>query len=326
MRNEDELMRAGVVKTERIGFAGLGVMGGGMARNFLAKGYPLTVWNRTRQVADLVAAEGATVAGTPRELAATADVVVTSLATPAALESVAYGEDGLLAGARPGTCWIDTSTVGSVVSLNVAAAASRRGVDYLECPVTGSKDAARAGTLLAMIGGRRPVYERLEPILAVFAQRTVYVGPHGTASVLKLIGNTLISFMLEGLAEGAVLGAAAGIPLEKILEMVQASGFASPYWALKGGAMARRDFETNFSLDLLHKDQMLMLDEAASRHTPLPGLVAIHEVTSRARSLGFGAEDVAAQLKALERVAGVDFSRTPSNNNVRPTRSCGHVP
>jgi 3-hydroxyisobutyrate dehydrogenase len=318
MKRDDDSVKTEGSKVQRIGFAGLGIMGGGMARNFLAKGYPLTVWNRTRQVADLVASEGANVAGTPRELAATADVVVTSLATPAALESVAYGDNGLLAGARAGTCWIDTSTVGSVVSLKLAAAAGERGVDYLESPVTGSKDAARAGTLLAMIGGSRQVYERLAPILAVFAQRTVYVGPHGSASVLKLIGNTFNSFMLEGLAEGALLGAAAGIPLEKILEMVQASGFASPYWALKGGAMAKRDFETKFSLDLLHKDQALMLDEAASRHVPLPGLVAIHEVTSLGRSLGFGSEDVAAQLKALERVSRPDFTQTPSSH-VLPT-------
>lgn len=271
-----------------------------MARNFLAKGYPLAVWNRTRRVAERIAAEGAAVAATPRELAANADVLVTSLATPDALEAVARGDDGLLAGARAGTCWIDTSTVGSVLSRELAAAASERGVEYLESPVTGSKEAARTGTLLAMIGGSPPLFERLQPILAVFAKHTVYVGPIGSASILKLIGNTLISFMLEGLAEGAVLGAAAGIPLEKILEMVQASGFASPYFAFKGGAMARRDFETHFSLDLLHKDQKLMLEEASSRQVPLPGLEAIHGVTGRARSLGFGAEDIAAQLKALE--------------------------
>ena len=271
-----------------------------MARNFLAKGYPLTVWNRTRRIADGLAAEGAAVADTPRELASNADVLVTSLATPDALEAVAQGDDGLLAGARAGACWIDTSTVGSVLSRELAAAAGERGVQYLESPVTGSKEGARTGTLLAMIGGSHPLYERLQPILAVFAKTTVYVGPIGSASILKLIGNTLISFMLEGLAEGAVLGAAAGIPLEKILEMVQASGFASPYFAFKGGAMVRRDFETHFSLDLLHKDQKLMLEEASSRHVPLPGLEAIHQVTGRARSLGFGAEDIAAQLKALE--------------------------
>jgi 3-hydroxyisobutyrate dehydrogenase len=288
------------MKTQRIGLAGLGIMGGGMARNFLAKGYPLTVWIRTRRVADELAAAGAAVALTPRELAAGADVLITSLATPAALQSVAFGEDGLLAGARAGTCWIDTSTVGSLVSLKLATAAGEGGVEYLESPVTGSREAARTGTLLAMVGGNHQLLDRLEPILAVFAKQAIYVGPLGSASTLKLIGNTLISFMLEGLAEGAVLGAAAGIPLEKILEMVQASGFASPYFAFKGGAMARRNFETHFSLDLLHKDQNLMLEEGATRGVPLPGLEAIHLVTGRARALGFGAEDIAAQLKALE--------------------------
>ncbi len=120
---------------------------------------------------------------------------------------------------------------------------------------------------------------------------------------MKLVGNTIISFMLEGLAEGAVLGAKAGVSLETILEVVQASGFSSPYWTFKGGAMARRDFETHFSVDLLHKDQALTLAEGATRRVPLPGLAVIHQMTSAVRALGFGSEDIAAQIKAIENAA-----------------------
>lgn len=288
----------------RIGVAGLGLMGRGMAGNYLKKGFPLTVWNRTRAGCAALEDGGAQVAATPAELAAASDFVITALSDPAAVNEVALGSAGLLAGARPGMRWIDTSTIGSPAALAFGAACDARGVGFLEAPVTGSKNGARDGTLLVMTGGTPELHAQCEPILAAFAARSIYVGPLGSAAVVKLVGNTIISFMLEGLAEGAVLGAAAGISLEKILEIVQASGFASPYWNFKGGAMQRRDWETHFTLDLLHKDQALMLSEGAARRVPLPGLAAIHQVTSQARALGLGHEDIAAQLKAVEALAG----------------------
>lgn len=288
-----------------IGFAGLGIMGSRMARRFLTKGASLTVWNRTPAAAEALRQDGAMVARTPAELARRCDLVFTCLADPAAVRQVATGPDGLLAGARPGCRWVDTSTIGSAASLELAAAAAASGVAYLEAPVTGSKNGARDGTLLVMTGGPRELSDECEPHLRAFAARVIHVGPHGAGAVMKLIGNTILSFMLEGLAEGAVLGSRAGVPIETILEVVQASGFASPYWNFKGGAMARRDFETHFSIDLLFKDQGLMLGEGAARRVPLPGLVAIHEVTGAVRALGWGGQDIAAQIKAVEAAAGV---------------------
>ncbi len=283
----------------RIGFAGLGIMGTGMARNFLRKGYPLAVWNRTRAAAEPLEREGAVIAATPCELALRSSILVTSLATPEAVADVALGGEGLLAGAPPGLRWIETSTIGPRMSLELAAAARARGVDYLEAPVTGSKNGARDGTLLVMTGGPESLHRELEPVLRVFSERAIHVGGTGAAATMKLIGNTLISFMLEGLAEGAVLGERAGIPMETMLEVVQASGFASPYWSFKGTAMARRDFATHFSLDLLYKDQALMLALAAEKGVAMPGLAKIHEMTGKARELGFGGEDISAQIKAL---------------------------
>lgn len=284
----------------RVGVAGLGIMGSGMAGNFLRKGFSVAVWNRTRERAAPLAAAGAAMVSAPRALAQASDVVVTCLADPDAVAAVALGPDGLLAGAAKGLRWIETSTIGSVASLALAKAADAAGVDYLEAPVTGSKIGARDGTLLAMTGGPRELHDACEPVIRAFAAKVIHVGPHGAAAVMKLIGNTIISFMLEGLAEGAVLGAAAGLELDKILEVVQASGFASPYFAFKGGAMSRRDFATHFSVDLLHKDQTLALAESRTRGVAMPGLRAIHQVTSEVRALGFGHEDIAAQLKGVE--------------------------
>ena len=275
-------------------------MGAGMARNFLAKGFPLTVWNRTRSAAEPLGREGAAIATSPRELAAASDIIVTSLSNPEAVAAVALGDDGLLAGARPGLRWIETSTIGPRASREMAAAAQARGVEYLEAPVTGSKNGARDGTLLVMTGGPQALHDELEPVIRAFAAKVIRVGGTGQASIMKLIGNSLISFMLEGLSEAAVMGDKAGIPMEKMLEVVQASGFASPYWSFKGTAMARRDFETHFSLDLLHKDQALMLALAEEKGVAMPGLAAVHGMTGKARALGLGGEDIAAQVKAVE--------------------------
>lgn len=171
--------------------------------------------------------------------------------------------------------------------------------------MTGSKLGAEKGTLLFMTGGRRETHEELLPLLLAMGAKAVYCGGDGQASVAKLVGNTFISFMLEGLCESAVLARRAGLPLETLLEVVMASGFSSPYYGFKGGALARRDFDQHFSIDLLVKDQTLMLAEAGRLRVPMPGLAAIREVFQAARARGLGQEDICAVAKALEAAAGL---------------------
>ena len=290
---------------KRIGFAGLGLMGSRMARQFLDKGFPLTVWNRSAERCGPLAAAGVRVAGSPRELAEAADVVVACVAGPAAVERLVFAEDGVLAAARPGFRYLECSTISPELMRRVAEALRAKGADALEAPVTGSKLGAEKGTLLLMTGGRREVHDELMPVMLAIGSKAILCGEIGQASVVKLIGNTLISFMLEGLCEGIVAGRKAGLSIETILEVVMASGFASPYYASKGGAIARRDFEQHFSIDLLVKDQTLMLAEASASQTPLPGLAAIREVFQAARAQGLGQEDIVAVVKALERAAGL---------------------
>jgi 3-hydroxyisobutyrate dehydrogenase-like beta-hydroxyacid dehydrogenase len=181
------------------------------------------------------------------------------------------------------------------------------GADLLEAPMTGSRLGAERGTLLFMTGGRPETHEELMPVLMAMGTRAILCGELGQASVMKLIGNTMISFMLEGLCEGLVAGRKAGLPLETMLEVIMASGFASPYFTFKGQAIGRRDWDTHFSIDLLVKDQGLMLEEAARQRTPMPVLAAIREVFQSARAQGFGQEDIAAVAKVLERAAGLDL-------------------
>jgi 3-hydroxyisobutyrate dehydrogenase len=290
---------------QRVGFAGLGLMGGRMARNLLDKGFPLTVWNRTAERSRPWAEAGADVAKSPRALAEACEVVVACVSDPAAVERLLFAKDGIVAAARPGFRYVECSTISPDLARRTAEALRASRADALEAPMTGSKIGAEKGTLLFMTGGRRETHDELLPILMAMGSKAIYCGETGQAATMKLIGNTVISFMLEGLCEGLVVGRKAGLSFETMIEVIMASGFASPYYAFKGDAMAKRDFDQHFSIDLLVKDQTLMLAEATRRLAPMPALAAIREVHQSARAQGFGQEDIAAVIKVLERAAGI---------------------
>lgn len=287
---------------KRIGFIGLGIMGSGMVKNLVRKGWSVGVWNRSTERAQAL---GLPVAATPRALAEANDVVVCCVADPAAVERVVFADDGVLAGARPGFRYVECSTVSPELVRRIGAAFVERGAAALEAPMTGSKNGALNGTLLFMTGGEAELHAELEPLLLSMGTRAIHCGPTGQGALMKLIGNTMISFMLEGLCEGLVVAKKGGLSVEKVLEVVQASGYASPYFAFKGAAIQNRSFDTHFSIDLLHKDQSLMLAEAAKQRVSLPGLAALREVFQSARGQGLGAEDIAAVVKVLERAAGI---------------------
>lgn len=287
---------------QRIGFIGLGIMGSGMAKNLEKNGYEVRVWNRSQERARAL---GLPVAESPRTLAEQSDVVVTCVADPAAVERVVFAEDGVLSAARAGFSYIECSTVSPELVRRAALAFAEKGAVMLEAPVTGSKLGAQNGTLLFMTGGVAEEHARLEPILLSMGSRAIYCGVAGQGALMKLIGNMVISFMLEGLCEGLLVARKGGLAVDKVLEVIAASGFQSPYYAFKGPAIRDRNFDTHFSIDLLVKDQNLMLAEAAAQPTPLPGLAAIREVFQAARAQGLGGQDIAAVIRALEGAAGV---------------------
>lgn len=286
----------------RIGFIGLGIMGSGMAKNLASKGHAVSVWNRTAARADAL---GLPVAPTPRDLAENAELVICCVADPAAVERVVFAPDGVLAAARPGLRYLECSTTSPAQVRQVAAALAERGAQMLEAPVTGSRVAAENGTLLFMTGGPAALHHELEPVLLAMGSKAIHCGEAGQGALMKLVGNTLISFMLEGLCEGLVVARKGGLSVDKVLEVIAASGFASPYFAFKGTAIRDRNFETQFSLDLLVKDQSLMLAEGHLQKASLPGLAAIREVFQSARAQGFGPDDIAGVIRVLERAAGL---------------------
>jgi 3-hydroxyisobutyrate dehydrogenase-like beta-hydroxyacid dehydrogenase len=289
---------------KRVGFCGLGIMGSRMARNLAQKGFAVTVWNRTRARAEELTTFGVKVAASPAEVAAQVDAFCTCVADPPALREVTLGPTGLLGAARTGQLFVDFSTVSPDLSRELAAAAAAHGVDFVEAPVTGSKNGADKGTLLMMVGASEAAFERAQPVFKAVGEKAILCGPVGAGSQVKLAGNVLIALMLEGLSEGMLLSQKAGVDPRKLLEVVQASGFRSPYYDFKGPALLKRDFETHFSIDLMFKDLSLFLESAAKHRVPTPASAAVKEVYQLARAQGKGERDIGAVVTALEDLCG----------------------
>jgi len=283
----------------RVGYIGLGIMGGGMARNLLKKGHAVTVWNRGAGPAAALREAGAAVAESPRALAAGVEVVCTCVSDPAALTAVAEGSNGFLAGLAPGTLVIDFSTVGPAAVRALDEACRARGARFLAAPVTGSKNGAAAGTLLMMCGGSPETFAAAQPVLSAVGAKAILVGDVAQAAQMKLIGNLILGHMVQALSEGTALAAGAGISVQKVLEVVQASGYASPFWDFKGQALAARDFSTHFSVDLMHKDLTLALAAGDAYGVPMPGTSAVREVFQLARAQGLGGRDIIATAAVI---------------------------
>jgi len=289
---------------KKVGFVGLGIMGSRMARNLARKGFEVTVWNRTRSRAEPLRAEGIKLAGSPAVLASEVDAFCSCLSDPSAIREVVFAKDGLLTGSKAGQLFIDFSTVSPEFSRELEAGATRQGLDFVEAPVTGSKTGAEKGTLLMMVGAKAQALERAQPVLQAVGEKVIHCGPVGAGSQVKLAGNALISMMLEGLCEAMLLTQRAGVDPRKFLEVVQSSGFRSPYYDFKGPSILRREFETHFSIDLMFKDLSLFLESAARHRIPTPSVAAVKETYQLARAQGKGQMDIGAVVTALEDLSG----------------------
>ena len=289
----------------RVGFLGLGTMGSPMAKNLKKKGFQVVVWNRSPGRAEALEADGIEVAASPAELASRVDAYCTCVADPAALEGVAQG---LLQNARAGQLFIDFSTVSVPLVESLAARFAAKGVDFADAPVTGSRSGAEKGTLVIMTGCSPQTLERATPIFQAVGEKVIHCGPVGAGTQVKLAGNALIAGMLQCFSEGLLLTQKAGVDPRKLIEVVQASGFRSPYFDFKGKAILERDFTPHFTVDLMHKDLSLFLDNAAAHKVPTPTAASLRETYNFARATGHGGQDIAAVITAFEDVVGTKVS------------------
>jgi 3-hydroxyisobutyrate dehydrogenase-like beta-hydroxyacid dehydrogenase len=289
------------MSTTRVGFLGMGTMGAPMAKNLKKKGFEVVVWNRTPSRGAALEAVGVTVATTPQALTEQVDVICTCVSDAAALESVA---SACLEKARAGQLFIDFSTVSVELAKSLDARFAAKGVAFADAPVTGSRGGAEKGTLVIMTGCTPETLERAMPVFLGVGEKVIHCGGVGTGTQVKLAGNALIAAMLQSFSEGLLLTKKAGIDPRKLIEVVQASGFRSPYFDFKGKAMLERDFTPHFTIDLMHKDLSLFLDNAASHRVPTPTAASLRETYNVARASGLGGEDIAAVIKAYETLAG----------------------
>jgi 3-hydroxyisobutyrate dehydrogenase-like beta-hydroxyacid dehydrogenase len=271
-----------------VGLVGLGNMGTAIAERLLGAGYPLLVHNRTATKAEPLAADGATVAKTLSELAADADVVITSLANDEALESVAAD---VVAAARPGTVLVDTSTVSPTVSARVASEADAASVAYLRAPVSGNPSVVRAGNLSFIVSGPRETLERVEPVLLAIGPTIHRVGDAEQARVVKLAVNLMIGGLAQLMSEALVLGEAAGVSRADLLEVMGSSAVGAPFVKYKTEPLLRDDFSATFTTSLMEKDLDLVLDAADDNGVGLPVARELKELVRAAIDAGYGDDD-----------------------------------
>jgi 3-hydroxyisobutyrate dehydrogenase-like beta-hydroxyacid dehydrogenase len=266
----------------KIGLIGLGLMGRPMGMNLLKAGHSLTVWNRTPARANELVAAGAVPAKTPREVAASCDVLLTIVSDPPALESVLWGHegqnDGALAGLKSGSLYIDSSTISPSLVQKISAACQQRGVRFLDAPVTGGDWGAREGNLVFMIGGDAATLKEAEPVLGVMGKKWFHLGPNGAGQTIKLAMNAMMAIQVGAMAEALALVTRAGLRGEQLVEVMQSSMARSGVLDVKSPLMLKGDYKPSFPLRLMHKDLGLALDLANQLGVALPGTATAREV------------------------------------------------
>jgi 3-hydroxyisobutyrate dehydrogenase-like beta-hydroxyacid dehydrogenase len=276
----------------KIAFLGLGKMGAPMARRLLAAGHPLTVWNRNRERAEAVGAEGASVAGTPADAARTADAVLTMLFDDAANEEVLFGAGGVLDALPPGALHISLSTISVALSERLTAEHARRGQLFVAAPVFGRPEVAQEGRLWIVVAGADPAVALALPLIEPLSRGISVIGAEPRqAHALKLSGNFLISAMIHSLSEAFVYAEAQGIPPATLLETVNSALFQSPFLLAYGNLMLHPPTQVGATVELGAKDLSLLREAAAGRHTRLSLADNLAEVFREAQKLGLGGED-----------------------------------
>jgi 3-hydroxyisobutyrate dehydrogenase-like beta-hydroxyacid dehydrogenase len=260
-----------------VGFIGLGLMGRPMAANLLKAGFAVTVWNRTASRTQPLVALGAQAAASPREAAATCDLLITIVSDPPALEQVLWGEQGALEGLRRGSVLVDSSTVSPMLARRVAAACGERGIEFLDAPVTGGTWGAEKGELTIMVGGPAETLARVAPVFAPLAKRVIHIGPNGTGQTVKLAMNLLLALEVDALVEALALATAGGVAGERLVEVMQASMGRAPLLDVKAPLILQQSFAPSFPLRLMHKDLTLALELARQLGVLLPVGAAARE-------------------------------------------------
>jgi 3-hydroxyisobutyrate dehydrogenase len=276
----------------KAGFIGLGAMGAPMARNIAQSGQLATVWNRTSAVAENLARElGVIAAPSPAALAEQVDAILICVSADADLLQVV---DALAPGLKPGVIAIDHSTVAVDAARAAAAIVRSRGADFLDAPVSGGVEGAKAGTLAIMVGGREETLESVRPILQAIARRIAYMGETGAGQATKAVNQIMCAGINQAVTEALAFGAAQGLDMERVIDIVASGAAGNWFLEKRGPTLARGLFAPGFKIALHHKDLKICLEMAEKLGMPLPvAAMTLSEYEILMRQ-GFGDEDISA--------------------------------
>jgi 2-hydroxy-3-oxopropionate reductase len=277
-----------------IGFIGLGLMGKPMARNLLKAGFPLVVWNRTASRAEDLVREGAKLGASPAATATQADVLITIVSDPPAVEKILWGADGALLALRRGSVLIDSSTISPELARRAASACEERGVGYLDAPVTGGTWGAEKGELVFMVGGKSETLEKAKPVLEAMGKKIFHLGPNGAGQTVKLAMNLILALQVEALAEALALVTHAGVEGERLVEVMQASMARAAVLDVKAPLILKNEYPPSFPLRLMHKDIRLALELARQEGIALPAATASYATYSAVKDASKDDPDYAA--------------------------------
>jgi len=285
---------------KKIGFIGLGTMGAPMAANLLKAGYEVTVYNRTASKCAPLVNQGAKQAASPKEAAASNDIVITMVSNDQSIEAVYDGSEGVLSGLKSGAIVIDCSTISPALVKQTAAKVQEREGSFLDAPVTGSSPAAIDGTLVFMIGGDADTLEKSRDLFEVMGKKILYMGPNGSGAVAKIAHNTIVGINNLALAEGFAIAAKSGLPVDSFLELVQLGSAGSKAAELKGRKIIEHDFTNQFSLALMLKDLKLASSLTDNSGIPAPMLNLAKSLFQAGQTEGYGDEDLSSVVKIYE--------------------------
>ncbi|MCI0644903.1 MAG: NAD(P)-dependent oxidoreductase [Chloroflexi bacterium] len=292
-----------------LGFVGLGVMGGRMAKRFMDHGHAVTGYNRTKSKAEWLIEKGMQWANSPREVAETTDIIFSMVTNTRAVQAITQGPDGILAGLSAGKLYIDMTTMSPEYSRTLAAQVAERGAQMLDCPVSGSVVTLEEGKLTAMVGGEKETFERALPVLKDIGPKITHVGRNGLAVAMKVATNLSLAVQMLAFSEGVLLAEKSGIDRATAVDVLTHSVIASPMVGYRGPFVLGHPDEAWFDCNMMQKDMMLALEMGRELEVPLPTAAVTNEYLTAARGMGLDHYDFAILFDVLARMAGIDEER-----------------
>ena len=288
-----------------LGFIGLGVMGGRIAKRLLDAGHTVIGYNRTRSKAQWLLDAGMSWGETPRAVAETADIIFSMVTNTEALHSITQGPDGVLAGLKSDKIYVDMSTASPVFSQELAKQVAEKGAVMLDSPVSGSVETLEKGLLSLMVGGDPETFEKVKPILLDIGPKATHVGKNGLAVTMKIATNLSLAVQMLAFSEGLLLAEKSGIKRETAVEVLTNSVIASPMVKYRGPFVLGQPEEAWFDCYMMQKDMNLALELGRELEVPLPTTAVTNEFLTAARGMGLEKQDFAIVFDVLAQMSGV---------------------